>query len=189
MTVNLVGLAAVATISVVGILFRPVRIMLTAWNRTALPQLAAHLAAGRLEAFDRTVARGFVMAGLGSVALLVVLWVVWRPIDRHFLAGNYPDASLLLWPWAAASAIEAMGSTIATALQAARDFKFLAYATVLSAPITILATIIAVLWHGYTWTMYGVAVGNLVLLAVTVARLRRARRKFAVSSSPGPASI
>jgi O-antigen/teichoic acid export membrane protein len=178
-TVNLVGFAGLAAINVVGILFRPVRIMITAWSRTALPELATHLAAGRVDAFDRTVARAFVLAGLGSGALLIVLWLAWRPIEQHFLAGNYPDASLLLWPWAAAAGIEGMTSTIATALQAAREFKFLAYCTVLSAPITILATIGAVLWQGYTWTMYGVAVGNLVLLAVTLARLRQARRKFA----------
>jgi O-antigen/teichoic acid export membrane protein len=178
-TVNLVGLAALGAINVVGILFRPVRIMVTAWSRTALPELAAHLAAGRVGAFDRTVARAFVLAAIGSGVSLAVLWLAWRPIQQHFLGGNYPDASLLLWPWAAAAGIEGMTSTITIALQAAREFKFLAYGTVLSAPITILATIGAVLWHGYTWTMYGVAVGNLVLLAVTLARLRRARRKFA----------
>ena len=184
-TVNLVGLAALAAINVVGILFRPVRIMVTAWSRTALPELAGHLAAGRVEAFDRSVARAFVLAGLGSGVSLVVLWLAWRPIEQHFLAGNYPDASLLLWPWAAAAGIEGMTSTITTALQAAREFKFLAYGTVLSATITILATIGAVLWHGYTWTMYGVAIGNVVLLAVTLARLRQARRKFAGAGQAG----
>jgi hypothetical protein len=33
-----------------------------------------------------------------------------------------------------------------------------------------------VLWQGYTWTMYGVAVGNLVLLGMTLGRLWRVRR-------------
>lgn len=182
-TVNLVGLAGLAAINVVGILFRPVRIMITAWGRTALPELAAHLAAGRVDVFDRTVARAFVLAGIGSGVWLVALWVGWRPIEQHFLAGNYPDAWLLLWPWAVAAGIEAMSSTIAIALQAARDFKFLAFGTVLSAPVSIVATIAAVLWQGYTWTMYGVAVGNLVLLAATLLRLRQARRKFAATPS------
>jgi O-antigen/teichoic acid export membrane protein len=185
-TVNLVGLAGLAAINVVGILFRPVRIMLTAWGRTALPELAAHLAAGRLDAFDRMVARAFVLAGVGSGFWLVALLVGWRPIEEHFLAGNYPDAWLLLWPWAVAAAIEAMSSTIAIALQAAREFKLLAYGTVLSAPVTILATIAAVLWQGYTWTLYGVALGNLVLLSVGLARLRRVRRNFL--QAPGPAA-
>jgi len=173
-----------AAINVVGILFRPVRIMLTAWGRTALPQLAGHLAAGRLRDFDRMVARAFVLAGLGSGIWLAALLVGWRPIDEHFLAGNYPDARLLLWPWAVAAGIEAMSSTIAIALQAAREFKFLAYGTVLSAPVTIVATIGVVLWQGYTWTLYGVALGNLVLLAMTLDRLRRVRRKFL--EAPGP---
>jgi O-antigen/teichoic acid export membrane protein len=175
-TVNMVGLAGLAAINVVGILFRPVRIMMTAWARTALPELAAHLAGGRVEAFDRIVARAFVLAAAGSFVWLVALWFGWGPIERHFLAGNYPDAWLLVWPWAVAAAIEAMSSTIATALQAAREFKFLAYGTVLSAPVTIAATVGVVLWHGYTWTMYGVAVGNLVLLGMTLGRLWRVRR-------------
>jgi O-antigen/teichoic acid export membrane protein len=57
---------------------------------------------------------------------------------------------------------------------------------VLSAPVTILATIAAVLWQGYTWTLYGVALGNLVLLSVGLARLRRVRRNFL--QAPGPAA-
>jgi O-antigen/teichoic acid export membrane protein len=188
-TVNLVGLAGLAAINVVGILFRPVRILMTAWGRTALPELAAHLAAGRIAAFDRTVARAFALAAAGSGGWLVALWLGWGPIERHFLAGNYPDAWLLVWPWAVAAAIEAMGSTIAIALQAAREFKFLAYGTVLSAPVSIAATVGAVLWQGYTWTMYGVAVGNLVLLAVTLDRLRRVRRRAIAQSASSPASI
>src|SRR5205085_3242992 len=67
-TVNLVSLAGLAAINVVGILFRPVRLLLHAWMRSVLPNMSRQLANGRVHAFDRLFLQGFVAALLGSAA-------------------------------------------------------------------------------------------------------------------------
>jgi O-antigen/teichoic acid export membrane protein len=182
--VNMVGLAGLAAVNVVGLLFRPVRIMATSWGRAALPELATHLAAGRIAAFDRAIVRAFAAACVGSGGWFLALWLGWHLIERHFLAGNYPDAWSLMWPAAIAAALDAMSYTVSIGLRATREFKFLAYVTMLTAPVTIGATVGAVLWQGYTWTMYGVAFGSLVGLAIEGGRLYSVRRRALVQ--PGP---
>lgn len=180
--VNIVGLAGMATINVVGILFRPVRLMVTAWGRAALPELAAHLAAGRIAAVDRVIVRAFAAAGIGSVVWSLLLWLGWGEIERRFLVGRYPEAWLLIWPWALAATLDGMGATLAIALQAAREFRYLAYMTMVGAPVTIAATVGAILWRGYTWTMYGVAFGYLVVLAMLIGRYLQVRRNALATS-------
>jgi hypothetical protein len=181
--VNLVGLASLAAINVVGLMFRPVRIMVTAWGRTALPHFAAELAAGRVAAIDRAMMRAFVATAFGSVGWMLVLWLAWHQIDKHFLVGQYPDAWLLVWPWAIATALDAMSHIVSIALRAAREFKFLAFGMMLSAPITVAATAGAVWWQGYTWTMYGFAFGQFVMLAMEIVRFYYVRRRVAGSGN------
>ena len=94
MTVNLVGLAGLAAINVVGILFRPVRIMITAWGRAALPELAALWRPAGSRRSTACVARAFAGGDRRRRAGCVVLWLGWGPIERHFLAGKYPEAWL-----------------------------------------------------------------------------------------------
>jgi O-antigen/teichoic acid export membrane protein len=176
-SVNLVGLAALAAINAVTLLFRPVRIMATGWGRTALPELAAHLAAGRIAAFDRAIWRAICAACAGSACWFLALWASWGLIERHFLVGHYPDAWLLVPPAALVAALDAMGYAVSIGLRASREFKFLAYAAMVTAPVTIVATVAVVLWHGYIWTMYGVAFGNLVMVAIEGGRLYWVRRR------------
>ncbi len=113
-----------------------------------------------------------------------MLWLGWNQIERRFLVGHYPEAWLLLLPWAIAATLDGMGATISIALQAARDFRYLAYATVVGAPLTIAATVGAVLWRGYTWTMYGVAVGYLVVLGMLIGRYWVVRRNALAKLPP-----
>jgi O-antigen/teichoic acid export membrane protein len=184
---NMVGLAGMATINVVGILFRPVRVMVTAWGRAALPELAGHIAAGRIAAVDRIVVRAFLAAGAGSVLWFILLWFGWGEIDRRFLVGHYPEARLLLWPWALAAMLDGVSATLSIALQAAREFRYLAYVTIIGAPVTIAATAGAIVWHGYTWAMYGVALGYFVVVALLIVRYWQVRRNFRAASRPAEA--
>lgn len=177
-TVNLVGLTGLAAINVVGVLFRPVRTMLTGWGRSALPNMAGLIARREFAAFDRAVGQAFVVAALASGAWFAILWLGWRHIEVHFLAGKYPDAWNLMWPWAIAAAVDSLEYVISVALQAMRQFKFLASIILVSAPLTVAATVVAILWHGYTWAMYGVAFGGLVALILELGRVWVMRRRL-----------
>lgn len=191
-TTSLVGLAGLGAINAVGVLFRPARILMSSWAKSALPHLATLAASRQLGAFDRAVLVPLAVGAAGSAGVCVVLWLAWHPIEHYLLADKYPDAAALLVPWAVASGLNVIDYIIGTALQAAREFKFLAQICLIGAPITALATTAAVWWHGYTWTMYGVAIGSAAVVAMEAARLQVVRRRMisasptAVAAGPGP---
>jgi O-antigen/teichoic acid export membrane protein len=181
--VNLVGLAALAALNVVVLLFRPVSILVTSWGRTALPDMAANLAAGRIAAFDRAILQGFAVALVASLGCFAAIWLSWPLIERHFLAGQYPEAWLLVWPAAIAATLEAVSHVVSIPLRAAREFRYMASGMIVAAPITLAAVAGAVLWQGYTWTMYGVAFGQVVVLAMGTTRLYRVRRRIVAGAA------
>jgi O-antigen/teichoic acid export membrane protein len=176
LTTSLVGLAGVAALNAVGVLFRPISTLLTAWSRPTLPKLAAALAKGNFIAFDRMILTGMAVAAVGSAGWCAVLWLIWAPIEIYVLGDKYPDAGRLLLPWAIVTCVVALDQVASVALQAARDFRFLAYVTLISAPVTIVATVGTILWQGYTWAMYGVAIGQVLGLVMVVGRLYSIRR-------------
>jgi O-antigen/teichoic acid export membrane protein len=186
-TIEMVGLASLAAINVVGVLIRPIRTLITAWGRAALPQLAGHFAARRIDAFDRIVVQAFIGAGAASIAWSILFCLAWRPIEHYFLAGKYPDAWTLVLPWAVTVALQCLEYTVNIALQAAREFKFLASTTLITAPLTVAATIGVILWHGYTWTVYGTALGSAVALGLEAGRLYVVRRR-ALGAEPASAT-
>lgn len=183
-TTGLVGLAQLASINAVGLLFRPANTMLVAWRRSALPQLSELVVAGDTEAFDRRVYAALAFEVAGFAALCGALWLGWDLIDRYFLAAKYPKAALLLLPWAIVACLEGVGVILSAALQAMREFRYLAYVTIVTAPITAAATVGFTLWHGFTWTLYGLAIGNIVNESLLVVQLRRIRKRGRRPAAP-----
>lgn len=181
---SLVGLAALAAINVVGVLFRPVSVLMGAWSRAALPQFARLLSRGEIAAFERMLWRALAAAAAGSAALYVALVLAWGPVERLLLAHKYPDAAALLLPWAVASGMSLLRYVSGIALQAAREFKFLAYAQIVCGAASAAATVVVILWWGYEATMWGIAFGNGACFAWQVVRLRRVRRPDHIAALP-----
>ncbi len=175
-TTGLVGLAQLGSINAVGLLFRPGQTMLIAWRRAALPQLANLWATGEYRAFDRRLIMPLVAAGGGFAVWCSLLWLSWGVIERYFLGAKYPEALMLLLPWSLVAGQDAISGILSTGLQAIREFRFLAYVTIISAPVSAGATIGLTLWHGYTWTLYGLAIGQGVNIALMLRRLWQVRR-------------
>ncbi len=174
---SLVGLAALAAINAVGTLFKPVSVLMNAWARSALPYLATALAGGEIAKFDRAFGRALGAAGVGSIALAGLLWLLWQPLNHYLLADKYADSAALLLPWAAASGATVLRYVAGVALQAAREYKFLAQALLFCGAISVVATVALVTLGGYSWAMYGIAIGNAVCFALELDRLRRIRRR------------
>jgi len=106
------------------------------------------------------------MVGRAGLAAINGVGLFFRPVGT------------LVTAWAIAGALQCMEYTIGIALQAAREFKFLAYTTLTTAPLIIVATAGVILWHGYTWPMYGVALGYTVALVMGGTRLDVVHRRF-----------
>ena len=183
-TTALVGLAQLGSINAVGLLFRPGQTMLIAWRRATLPQLANLSAAGEFRAYNQRLLMALMAASVGFGIWCGLLWLSWGLIERYFLGAKYPHAVLLLMPWAIVAAQDAIAEILATGLQAIREFRFLAYVTMISAPVTAVATIGLTLWQGYTWTLYGLAIGQGVNIAMMVGRLSRAHRRLVIQPAP-----
>jgi len=183
-TTSLLGLAQVAALNAVGVLFRPVQTLLTAWRRAALPQMTTMLTARRIDAFDRTLMMALAAAAAGVAAWCGALWLAWRAIEHYLLAGKYADAGLLLLPWAVAIGFETIDFVLSTGLQAAREFRFLALIVLVTAPITALATVGFTLWRGYAWTVFGIAIGDALAAAIVGVRLQVVRRRLIAAPAP-----
>jgi O-antigen/teichoic acid export membrane protein len=181
---SLAGIASLATINAVGVLFRPVSVLVNAWGQSALPHLAAALANGRIDEFDRMLARALAAAAVASVAWGGLLWLAWEPIEHYLLAGKYSHGAVLVLPWAAASGASVLRYIGSMALNAAREFRFLAITQALCGGLAAAATAGFILWQGYAGAMWGIAIGNGVCLVWEMSRLRRVRRLVA---SRGPA--
>jgi O-antigen/teichoic acid export membrane protein len=173
---SLAGMASLAAINAVGLLFRPVSVLVAAWGQSTLPHLSAALANDRRAEFDRLLGRALIATALGSVAISFALWLAWEPIERYLFAGKYPDGILLLWPWAAASAASVLRYVGGTGLMAAREFKFLAHAQTVCGVLAAAATAGFILWQGYAGAMWGIAIGNGVCFGWEMLRLQRVRR-------------
>jgi O-antigen/teichoic acid export membrane protein len=180
---SLAGMASLAAINAVGLLFRPVSVLVAAWGQSTLPHLSAALTNGHRDEFDRLLGRALMATALGSAAIGFALWLAWEPIERYVFAGKYPDGLLLLWPWAAASAAGVLRFVGSTGLMAAREFKFLAKAQTVCGLLAAAATAGFILWQGYTSAMWGIAIGNGVCFVWEMLRLRRVR-----CDAPAPAA-
>ncbi|HTQ33510.1 MAG TPA: hypothetical protein VMI30_05020 [Stellaceae bacterium] len=174
---SLAGMASLAAINAVGLLFRPVSVLVAAWGQSNLPHLAAALANGRIKEFDRILGRALVATTIGSAAMGLVLWLGWQPVAHYVFVGKYPDGFLLLWPWATASAASVLRYVGSNGLMAARDFRFLAKAQGLCGVLAAAATAGLILWQGYAEAMWGIALGNGVCFAWVMLRLRDVRRR------------
>jgi O-antigen/teichoic acid export membrane protein len=180
---SLAGMASLAAINAVGLLFRPVSVLVAAWGQSTLPHLSAALANGSRDEFDRLLGRALITAALGSIAIGFALWLAWAPIERYVFAGKYPDGLLLLWPWAAASAASVLRYVGSTGLMAAREFAFLAKAQTVCGVLAAAATAGFILWQGYTGAMWGIAIGNAACFVWEMLRLQRVRRGAAVPAA------
>jgi O-antigen/teichoic acid export membrane protein len=174
---SFIGVASLAAINAVGLLFRPVSVLVAAWGQAALPQLSAALAGGRISEFDRVLGRALAAAAAGSVLIYAALWVAWPAIARYLLAGKYGDASALLLPWAAASAASVLRYVGSTGLLAAREFRFLAMAQGVCGALAAAATAALIWCDGAAGAMWGIALGNALCFGWEMLRLRGARRR------------
>jgi O-antigen/teichoic acid export membrane protein len=179
---SLAGMASLAAINAVGILFRPVSVLVAAWGQSTLPRLSAALANGRLAEFDQLLGRALFATALGSIAVGVVLWLLWNPIEHFIFADKYPDGILLLLPWAASSGASVLRYVNSIALTAAREFEFLAKAQTVCGVLAAAATAGFILWQGYVGAMWGIAIGNGVCFGWAMLRLRHVRRRVSAAA-------
>ncbi len=186
-----VGPEAFAPLAAGFVLFGPVRIALITWQNMVKPELAVALSEGRARSVTAQLKRTTATTALAVVALGVLLYLGWDHIHSFLYANRYADApmGLIVCLWALTTFFAASYNAPSAALQALKDFRLLAMASIYGALLS--ATLVVVLlWQlGAVYTLLGVLAAE-IFMAVWLMRqlgIRMAQRRL-LDTSAEPAT-
>ena len=120
------------------VLFGPVRVALLTWQNMVKPELAVDLSKSRhLAVRQQIITTSIAMVG-AVIALALCLWLGWQWIYAFLYAEQYSDQpmALIVGLWSVIAVFAASYNAPAAALQAMRDFRVLAIASIYGAIIS-----------------------------------------------------
>ncbi len=185
----LAGPDAFALIAAGALFMRPVSLCLTALPDRERPVMVERLAAGD-PAGAQACVRDFLCA-MGAVWLLTVLLagvaMLWFPHAILKAAYGRQQIVAVIALWAAITAVRALRTPDAVLLQAAREYRPLAGASVWSSIVSLALTAVLLLAFGPVASLGGILVGDIVMtqrIFVLVRRWKRTRH-----GEPAPAAL
>ncbi|MFK7861274.1 MAG: lipopolysaccharide biosynthesis protein [Granulosicoccus sp.] len=147
------------------VLFGPVRVALLTWQNMVKPELAVDLSKSRQVAVRQQI-RTTSLAMVSAVAALALcLWLGWPWIHEFLYAEQYSDQpmALIVGLWSIITLFAASYNAPSAALQAMRDFRVLAMASIYGAMISgILVSITLYLYKPET-TLLGILAAELFM--------------------------
>jgi len=172
------GPQAFALIAAGSLFMRPVSLCLTALPDRERPLMVRTLMNGDRAGTERCVREfRFAAAAIWAVTLaLSAAALAWFP--HAILKADYGlhDILLVVALWAAIMAVRAWRTPEAVLLQAAREFRALASASVTSSVVALTATAALLLLWGPVASLIGILIGDLVLTERVFALTRRWKR-------------
>lgn len=183
------GAATFAPIALAMILFRPLGVVLTGLIHSERPKSVRWIKEGETHSIDqqirfirRTTALAWLL-NLGLVALVFALHP--DAINRE----GY-DRMAVVWALvlvALLTGVRAMREPQSSVLQAAGEFKALASITLISAPVTVVAVVLAVIWApGFpAMVLLGAALGEAINYLLVERKYRRVRRPLVGPAQAG----
>jgi len=158
------------------VLFGPVRIALLTWQNMVKPELAIALAEGRAQAVRAQLLRITLVTAAAVGVLGVLLALAWPWVHAALYEARYADAPMarIVTLWAIITLFAACYNAPSAALQALREFRRLALASVAAALLSGIAVLVLLERFGAVQTLYGVLVAELFMaLWLTRLLLRR----------------
>lgn len=140
------------------VLFGPVRVALLTWQNMVKPELAVALSESRqlaVRAQIRTTT--FLMAG-AVLCMGLFLWLAWPLIFKFLYAEQYADQpmALIVGLWSIITLFAASYNAPAAALQAMRDFKVLAIASIYGAILSGVMVSLTLYFFQPETTLFGI---------------------------------
>jgi len=180
------GAAAAGILQAGEVLFRPLRLLLQAWERLAKP-LFARLAA----ACDIASARLITLASLaaflaGAAVFFLALWTAWPLIADRLYGHKYSGIGSIAILWSIAAVARIASQVLNTELQGFARFSELSAVSAVSSLIALLLLLVTVIIGDYALTILAIAAGHLVaflLMTAIIARFYRAARMGDISRS------
>lgn len=120
------------------VLFGPVRVALLTWQNMVKPELAVALSESRQEAVRRQIQTTTLLMAGAVLCMALFLWAAWPWIHAFLYAEQYSDQpmALIVGVWSLITLFAASYNAPAAALQAMRDFKVLAMASIYGAVLS-----------------------------------------------------
>lgn len=154
------------------VLFGPVRVALMTWQNMVKPEIAVALSEHRVGDVRRQIRRTSILMGTGVIAMGGMLYLFWPTIYALLYAQKYADEpmGLIVCIWAMVTFFAAIYNAPSAGLQALRDFRILAYASVYAAVISIAGVTFALLRYNPESTLYAILIAEL-FMAVFLLRV------------------
>jgi O-antigen/teichoic acid export membrane protein len=180
------GAAAVGILQAGEMLFRPLGLLLQAWERIAKPAFAK-LAAARDVASARLMMVASLTSGVvGAAVLFVALWAAWPLIEDHLYGRKYGGIGWIVMLWGVAAVLRLASQVLNVELQGFARFGELSAVSAAASLSVLLLLAITTLGGNYPLSILAIAAGHLVafvLMAAIIARFYRAMAADVISAS------
>jgi O-antigen/teichoic acid export membrane protein len=171
------GPAAFAPLAAGNALFGPMRMTVAAWQMVARPDFAIAIERGDDGAVRRALRTSTALLLAGNATFMVCLYGLWDFMDAHLFQQKYADQPmpLIVALWAAVTAVTTVRGVVSGAVQAYREFRPLAWATVYGGAVSLAVAAALFFAFGPAVSLAGVLAGE-VLVLVRLMRLHSRRR-------------
>lgn len=155
-------------------LMGPLPLLASAWARVARPEMTIALVENRVADARRTLLLGVAGVLVLSLLYLLVLYFAWALVETHLFKGRYPEIAMLTLVWGLTTLISTSDVCFSAYLQAARQFRPLAFASLAAALVSGSALLVIATTGPVTYTVGAVALGEIVSLAWVLVLIARA---------------
>jgi len=120
------------------VLFGPVRVALMTWQNMVKPEIALALSEHQGDAVKKQVRKSVILMGVAVLALGVCMLIGWPYLKAIMYSNEYADQPMgyIVSIWFAITLFAALYNAPSAALQAMRDFRVLANASIYGALIS-----------------------------------------------------
>lgn len=160
------------------VLFGPVRVALLTWQNMVKPELAVALSESRQDAVRKQIRITTFLMAAAVLALALFLYLLWPWIHEFLYAEQYADEpmALIVGLWSIITLFAASYNAPAAALQAMRDFRILAMASIYGAVISGVLVSVTLYYFNPESTLLGILAAE-SFMALYLTRILYTRLK------------
>lgn len=140
------------------VLFGPVRVALLTWQNMVKPELAVALSESRQDAVRKQIKTTTLLMAGAVLVMGLFLWLAWPLIHTFLYAEQYADQPMayIVGLWSVITLFAASYNAPAAALQAMRDFKVLAIASIYGAVLSGVMVSLFLYYYSPETTLLGI---------------------------------
>lgn len=167
------------------VLFGPVRVALVTWQNMVKPELAVALSESKHDSVRRQIRTTSMLMAGAVLCMGLFLYVAWPWIHAFLYEENYADKpmGLIVALWSLTTLFAASYNAPAAALQAMRDFKILAMASIYGSIISGVLVSLALYFFNPETTLLGILAAE-AFMAVYLTRILYSRLHTAIERAP-----